>query len=80
MYFFANSTYTYSKYNVAFVHFMNILIFEHIFPLLHLQSGQYKEKSTFTEAYYCHPHVKILTCHVNIIRNQKAICWHVGIV
>ena len=33
-----------------------------------------------TEAYYCHPHVKILTCHVNIIRNQKAICWHVGIV
>ena len=33
-----------------------------------------------TEAYFCHPHVKILTCHVNIIRNQKATCWDIGIV
>ena len=31
-----------------------------------------------TEAYFCHPHVKILTCHVNIIRNQKATCWNVS--
>ena len=31
-----------------------------------------------TEAYFCHPHVKILTCHVNIIGNQKATCWNVS--
>ena len=32
----------------------------------------------FTEAYFCHPHVKILTCHVNNIRNQKATCWNIS--
>ena len=35
--------------------------------------------TSYTEAYFCHPHVKILTGHVNIIRNQKATCWYVGI-